>query len=180
MPFRAVYVYIEALNQGFLTSLSQDDRVEELYKQVEEVILKGLPYELITVELTNTIKFNNWILPQFLRLKNLAFDDPLYVKAIIQKKDEKSVLLPWRARMKDKVHIASKKRPKKEQSVIVKSQTSNKIDNPPSLKAQVPVPTENVQSPSSLKQKRKKRKQSPQKNTAESSDDKEKEHGKEF
>eukprot|EP00210_Caulerpa_lentillifera_P001701 g1635.t1 len=83
---RCVYVYCDTLEKGFVTRLSSDQRLERLYEQINEVFLTSSDYELVNVALADKPISVEWILPPFLRMKDLQFEEPIYTKAIIRKK----------------------------------------------------------------------------------------------
>eukprot|EP00210_Caulerpa_lentillifera_P006911 g6608.t1 len=89
---RCVFVYCELLKKGFVTRLSSDQRLSSLYEQVREVFTTGTEFELLTVDLSDSVVSENWILPPFLKIKDLHFNEPLYVKAVVRKKAANGVL----------------------------------------------------------------------------------------
>lgn len=121
---------------------------------MEDVILKDCPYELVTLELSESIEFDNWTLPRFLRMKgeslgnafvtnnnsDLVFDDPLYVKAIIQKKGEESSVPPWKQYLKE-TSSSPKKRVQKDQTAMSKLQRIKRSKQSPTPKPSTPDPS---------------------------------------
>lgn len=121
-------------------------------------------------------------------------DDPLYVRAVVKKKGDKSELPSWKRQMKGL--ITPKKRPKKEQALIVKAKKSKGSEKSPTPKLLSPVPSsivdlfldsticlsfiDDVQSPTKSKQKKKKKKQLAPNGTVEASLNQDTEQCKQF
>jgi len=117
--------------------------------------LKDCPYELVTLELAENIQFDNWTLPRFLRMKgeflsnafvpkenlDLVFDDPLYARAIVQKKQVESNVPPWKQHLKETSSSAMKKRVQKDETALSKLQRIKSSKNSPTPKPSTPDPS---------------------------------------
>lgn len=66
-------------------------------------------------------------------------DDPLYVRAVVKKKGDKSVLPSWKQKVKGP--ITPKKRPPKEQPLIIKPKKSKESEKSPTPKLLSPGPS---------------------------------------
>eukprot|EP00210_Caulerpa_lentillifera_P001318 g1268.t1 len=147
-------------------------------EQAEELMLKNSAYELLTLELmADKIEFDNWILPKFLRVKDLSFENPIYAKAFVRKNEEQSVLGPWRERMKVQMPSAPKKKPMKKPSAFVNQKKTKRSEDSPNPKHLNTVPTDDEQHHLKLKEKQQRTELSHQAKVSESDGDSDKNHG---